>query len=421
MNPYCRRAVAQGVTLARDTGGTCTVVTLGPPSAEDVLREAVAWGADAGLHACDPAFAGSDTLATARALAAVLRAAGPFDLVLLGPQLHRRRDGAGRPGAGRAARPPLRRRGAPAGGRGTGLAPRARARRRHPGGGDGAAGGAVGGRAPVRPLQGRPGGPGRRGAGAADPAGRRPARPRALGRGGQPDGRRGDAPHGARRAPSASSTAPSTRRSTRPCACSTARGALTARPDAGGERRRRRRPGRGDRGASRVIAVLAEPGRQRVDRGAPRRGGAPGGRRWTPPSTRCRPRRRPVERATPPAGRGRGRLVVARAARLGPSPRTWPTRSPPTSGRRRRGRCSPRAPRSAARWPAVPPPPRARDWWATPSRSSARDDVLVAAKPAFAGALVADITCRSATQMVTVRPGVLPAARPRGRSVPCPS
>src|SRR5580698_2104986 len=84
MNPYCRRAVAEGVTLARDSGGTCTVVTLGPEGAEDVLREAVAWGADAGLHACDEAFAGSDTLATARALAAVLQAAGPFDLVLLG-------------------------------------------------------------------------------------------------------------------------------------------------------------------------------------------------------------------------------------------------------------------------------------------------------------------------------------------------
>ena len=46
---------------------------------------------------------------------------------------------------------------------------------------------------------------------------------------------------------------------------------------------------------------------------------------------------------------------------------------------------------------------------------SARDDVLVAAKPAFAGALVADITCRSATQMVTVRPGVLPLPPPRPR------
>ena len=50
---------------------------------------------------------------------------------------------------------------------------------------------------------------------------------------------------------------------------------------------------------------------------------------------------------------------------------------------------------------------------------AARDDVLVAAKPAFAGALVADITCRSATQMVTVRPGVLALAEPRTpRDVP---
>jgi electron transfer flavoprotein alpha subunit len=84
MNAYCRRAVSEGVRLARETGGSCTVLTLGPPSAEDVLREAVAWGADDGLHLCDPAFAGSDTLATARALAAALTARGPFDLVLAG-------------------------------------------------------------------------------------------------------------------------------------------------------------------------------------------------------------------------------------------------------------------------------------------------------------------------------------------------
>ena len=84
MNPYCRRAVSKGVELARATRGTCTVFTLGPPAAEDVLREAVAWGADAGVHVCDPAFAGSDTLATARALAAALGQEGPFDLVLVG-------------------------------------------------------------------------------------------------------------------------------------------------------------------------------------------------------------------------------------------------------------------------------------------------------------------------------------------------
>lgn len=84
MNAYCRRAVSQGVALARQSGGTCTVVTLGPPSAEDALREAVAWGADTGVLLTDPAFAGSDTLATARALAAALTGLGPFDLILAG-------------------------------------------------------------------------------------------------------------------------------------------------------------------------------------------------------------------------------------------------------------------------------------------------------------------------------------------------
>ena len=79
MNPYCRRAVAMGVEL-----GACTVFTLGPPAAEDVLREAIAWGADEGVLITDPAFAGSDTLATARALAAALKACPPFDLVLVG-------------------------------------------------------------------------------------------------------------------------------------------------------------------------------------------------------------------------------------------------------------------------------------------------------------------------------------------------
>ena len=101
LNPYCRRAVSQAVELAAgaaeaagEAGGTArrssvTVVTLGPPSAEDSLREAIAWGLDRvadidGLLVTDPAFAGSDTLATARALAAALETTGPFDLVLAG-------------------------------------------------------------------------------------------------------------------------------------------------------------------------------------------------------------------------------------------------------------------------------------------------------------------------------------------------
>jgi electron transfer flavoprotein alpha subunit len=89
MNAYCRRAVAQAVELAAERDGTVCVITLGPPAADDVLREAIAWGLDHGVDTrgvlvTDPAFAGSDTLATATALAGALRFEGPFDLVLTG-------------------------------------------------------------------------------------------------------------------------------------------------------------------------------------------------------------------------------------------------------------------------------------------------------------------------------------------------
>lgn len=89
MNPYCRRAVAGSVELVAEHGGSVTVVTLGPPAAEDVLREAIAWGTERGVTTTgvlvsDLAFAGSDTLATARALAAAIARTGPFDLVVSG-------------------------------------------------------------------------------------------------------------------------------------------------------------------------------------------------------------------------------------------------------------------------------------------------------------------------------------------------
>ena len=90
MNPYCRRAVAKACELAAERpGSSVTVLTLGPPAADDTLREAIAWGLErgvdvTGVHLTDLAFAGSDTLATAKALAAALRHVGPFDLVLSG-------------------------------------------------------------------------------------------------------------------------------------------------------------------------------------------------------------------------------------------------------------------------------------------------------------------------------------------------
>lgn len=84
MNAYCRRAVSLGVRVASGHGSRCTVLTLGPSRAVEVLCEALAWGADDAVLVTDPLFAGSDTLATARALAAALNLCGPFDLVIAG-------------------------------------------------------------------------------------------------------------------------------------------------------------------------------------------------------------------------------------------------------------------------------------------------------------------------------------------------
>jgi electron transfer flavoprotein alpha subunit len=90
MNPFCRRAVSKAVELASGRASSrVTAITLGPPAAEDTLREAIAWGLDRGVdidgvHVTDSAFAGSDTLATAKTLAAALAREGPFDLVLAG-------------------------------------------------------------------------------------------------------------------------------------------------------------------------------------------------------------------------------------------------------------------------------------------------------------------------------------------------
>lgn len=83
VNAYCRRANAKAIELAGDQGEV-VVFTMGPPSAEMALREMIACGSTRGVHITDTAFAGADTLATARVLAAAVRQEGPFDLVLAG-------------------------------------------------------------------------------------------------------------------------------------------------------------------------------------------------------------------------------------------------------------------------------------------------------------------------------------------------
>ena len=76
-------AVQRATELRAEFGGIVTAITMGPPQARDGLARCLAQGADNAVHINDRALAGSDTLATSRALAAALRRE-PYDLVLFG-------------------------------------------------------------------------------------------------------------------------------------------------------------------------------------------------------------------------------------------------------------------------------------------------------------------------------------------------
>lgn len=84
LNPFDRPVLEMAVQLKKRTRGSVTVLSMGPPTADATLREALAAGADRAVLLCDPALAGSDTLATATALCAGIRYLSPFDLLLFG-------------------------------------------------------------------------------------------------------------------------------------------------------------------------------------------------------------------------------------------------------------------------------------------------------------------------------------------------
>ncbi len=84
INPYCRRALATALRLGKERHEPCIVLSMGPPSAERALQEALALGADKAVLLSDPKLAGSDILATSRALAAALNRLGPLSVVLCG-------------------------------------------------------------------------------------------------------------------------------------------------------------------------------------------------------------------------------------------------------------------------------------------------------------------------------------------------
>lgn len=85
MNPFDLHAIEAALQIREKTGGKVTVITMGPPQAEEVLREAISMGVDEAVLLTDRRFAGADTWATAYTLAKAAEKIG-FDLIICGKQ-----------------------------------------------------------------------------------------------------------------------------------------------------------------------------------------------------------------------------------------------------------------------------------------------------------------------------------------------
>ncbi len=86
MNPFDQNALEEAVSLVAEYGGSVTALSMGPPQAGDMLRDAIACGADEAVLVSDRAFAGADTLATTYTLAQAIITLGGADLIICGKQ-----------------------------------------------------------------------------------------------------------------------------------------------------------------------------------------------------------------------------------------------------------------------------------------------------------------------------------------------
>lgn len=81
LDPMAASAVEEGLRLVEKNGGQVVLVTMGTSDATIGIRNALAMGVTSGVHILDEAVAGSDTLGTAKLLAAAIKKQ-PFDLVI---------------------------------------------------------------------------------------------------------------------------------------------------------------------------------------------------------------------------------------------------------------------------------------------------------------------------------------------------
>ena len=85
-NPYDLYALEAALKIKEEIGGTVSVLSMGPGSALDVIREAIYMGADEGVLISDRKFGGADVLATSYTLCSGIKAIGDYDVILTGKQ-----------------------------------------------------------------------------------------------------------------------------------------------------------------------------------------------------------------------------------------------------------------------------------------------------------------------------------------------
>jgi electron transfer flavoprotein beta subunit len=86
INPFDEFAIEEAIRLKERCGAKTTVITMGPPQAEAILREAIGRGIENGVLISDRAFAGADTWATGYTLAMAIKKLGDVDVILCGKQ-----------------------------------------------------------------------------------------------------------------------------------------------------------------------------------------------------------------------------------------------------------------------------------------------------------------------------------------------
>jgi len=86
INPFDENALEEALRIKDKISTSVTTISMGPPQAKEALRKVLAMGVDKAILISDPAFAGSDTLATSYILSQAIKRLGSFDLIITGKQ-----------------------------------------------------------------------------------------------------------------------------------------------------------------------------------------------------------------------------------------------------------------------------------------------------------------------------------------------